>query len=101
VDETEDGPRLVTKRESFFRHSKENYGSNTCASALLEIQIYISITYVNLQKFLWKLCDPNSRLFRNRDIDSYDMSFLAMELVKYMIRSSSVSIHAANDIKFP
>ena len=56
-------------------------------------------TYEDLQNFARKLRAPESTLLRNRKTDPSDISFRAIVLVKYLIRSSSVSRHATRDAR--
>jgi hypothetical protein len=55
--------------------------------------------YDDLQNFARKVWEPESRLLRSRKTEPSDMSFRAIVLVKYLMRSSSVSRHAIRDSK--
>jgi hypothetical protein len=57
------------------------------------------VTYEDLQNFVRKVFAPESRLLRNWNTDPSDISFRAIVLVKYLIRSSSVSRHATRDAR--
>lgn len=55
--------------------------------------------YDDLQNLARKVWEPESKLLRNRKTEPSDMSFRAIVLVKYLMRSSSVSRHAMRDSK--
>jgi hypothetical protein len=56
-------------------------------------------SYDDLQNFARNVREPLSRLLRSRNTDPSDMSFRATVLVKYLIRSSSVSKQFTKDAR--